>query len=511
MSNCVAFQTKLASIVEILVEAAVSVIDNLVDEDSTLTLRLKVAQNEMESEVLRKKIQTQNELISTRFASIMGILGKEAMEKIIRLVDEIKPQLMECEIETVKKTTKIENPATPEIPATPENDINMLVVEGCEDEHSSDGNMEEKGEPFIVVNEEDDTLDPVVLKGKDMTEGKGGRSWVWGHFTLLSPNKVQCGLCNNLLSYYKNTSGMLRHIRTRHPLVRQYDAPSIVVAATQTDPDVFMGQAEVDVDPVHMDMPEGKGGRSWVWGHFTLLSPNKVQCGLCNNLLSYCKNTSTMVRHIRTRHPAVNHCTPSFTAPPTQTEPASFMGQAELEVELETNTTIAEVEREEIPECRGGRSWVWNHFNLLNPIKVQCLLCQNLLSYNKNTSAMLRHIRKRHPTVIFSGTATEAEQASILRQAELEVELDVCESRGGRSWVWDHFTLLAPNKVQCSFCNNLLSYSKNTSGMLRHLRSRHPSVHQCANAVYVGASTQTKPVYQPRDLSIISTNEGGET
>ncbi|KAG5855377.1 uncharacterized protein LOC135247332 [Anguilla rostrata] len=392
MSNCVTFQTKLSSIVDVLVQAAVAVIGNLVGDDSVLTLRLKVAQGEMNSEVLKKKLQTQNELITTRFASIMGILGKEAIEKIFKLVDETKAELMECEIVTVEE-------------ASLENSVKS------EDECSQDVSME-KGEPSIVVNEEDCQLDRVILKGKDMSEGKGGRSWVWGHFTLLSSNKVQCGLCNNLLSYYKNTSGMLRHIRTRHPAVHQWDTPSIVVAATQTDPEGLMGQAEMDAD---MEIPEGRIGRSWVWDYFTLLNPNKVQCGLCQNMLSYNKNTSGMLRHIRTRHPAAI----LIGAAAAQTEPEAFLGQAEL-----------------------------------------------------------------------------------------EVELDSSEGRGGRSWVWDHFTLFGPNKVRCSFCNNMLSYNKNTSGMLRHLRSRHPSVHQGANAIF---GARTKPVRRRGGQCGTFSDEGGET
>ncbi|XP_061088134.1 uncharacterized protein LOC133122268 isoform X1 [Conger conger] len=393
MSNCVTFQTKLSSIVNVLVQAAVAVIDNLVDEDSAFTLRFKV--DGVDSEVQKKKIQTQNEIISTRFASIMGILGKEAVEKIIKLVDETKPELMECEIGTVQE-------------ASPENHVKS----GTEEESFQDVCMENE-EPFIVVNDEDSQLDPVILKGKDMFEGKGGRSWVWGHFTLLSPNKVQCGLCNNLLSYYKNTSGMLRHIRSRHPAVHQCDTPSIVMAAIQTESDGMIGRSELDAD---MEMPEGRIGRSWVWDYFTLLNPNKVKCGLCENLLSYNKNTSGMLRHIRTRHPAA---------------------------------------------------------------------------------------------ILIGASAAHTDPEAFLGQAELEVELDSSEGRGGRSWVWDHFTLFPPNKVRCSFCKNMLSYNKNTSGMLRHIRSRHPSVHQCANSVFVGA--EAKRAYRPGGQCGASSDEGGET
>ncbi|XP_036377052.1 uncharacterized protein LOC118772640 [Megalops cyprinoides] len=296
MSNCVVFQTRLASIVDILVQAAVAVIDNLVEEDSVLLLRLEVAQDEMDNEELKKKIQTQNELISARFASIMGILGKEAVEKIIKLVDETKPQLVECDQSSEHGTA-------------PESSENMLIVEEIEDDVSPPINVDEKDEPFIVVNEEDSTEQPVVLKGKDMSEGRGGRSWVWDHFTLVTPNKVQCGFCHNMLSYNKNTSGMLRHIRTRHPSVHQCGAVFIAGAAAPTEPGRFTGQAELEVE---LGISEGRGGRSWAWDHFTLFAPNKVQCVFCNNMLSYNKNTSGMLRHLRSRHPSVHQCGTAF-------------------------------------------------------------------------------------------------------------------------------------------------------------------------------------------------------
>ncbi|KAK7882297.1 hypothetical protein WMY93_028471 [Mugilogobius chulae] len=42
-----------------------------------------------------------------------------------------------------------------------------------------------------------------------------------------------------------------------------------------------------------------------------------------------------------------------------------------------------------------------------------------------------------------------------------------------RSMAWDHFDLLPSNKVRCMLCTQVLSYTNNTSSMLRHLRARH--------------------------------------
>ncbi|XP_034397254.1 zinc finger BED domain-containing protein 1-like [Cyclopterus lumpus] len=39
---------------------------------------------------------------------------------------------------------------------------------------------------------------------------------------------------------------------------------------------------------------------------------------------------------------------------------------------------------------------VWEHFDLITPNKVRCLLCSRELGYNNNTSSMLRHYRALH-------------------------------------------------------------------------------------------------------------------
>uniref|UniRef100_A0A0E9WEH9 Uncharacterized protein n=1 Tax=Anguilla anguilla TaxID=7936 RepID=A0A0E9WEH9_ANGAN len=98
MSNCIAFQTQLASIMELLVQTAVAEMGNLVDEDTAIVLRLDVAGQQTDNEVLQKKIQAQNELMMSRFASVMEMLSKEAVVKITRLVDETKQQFMELKL-----------------------------------------------------------------------------------------------------------------------------------------------------------------------------------------------------------------------------------------------------------------------------------------------------------------------------------------------------------------------------------------------------------------------------
>ncbi|MEQ2265150.1 hypothetical protein XENORESO_003015 [Xenotaenia resolanae] len=48
----------------------------------------------------------------------------------------------------------------------------------------------------------------------------------------------------------------------------------------------------------------------------------------------------------------------------------------------------------EQPSRKRSQVWnisIWCHIN-----KVQCLLCLQLLTYNNNTSSMLRHYRAKH-------------------------------------------------------------------------------------------------------------------
>jgi len=51
------------------------------------------------------------------------------------------------------------------------------------------------------------------------------------------------------------------------------------------------------------------------------------------------------------------------------------------------------------PECLRKRntSVVWNYFDLKEAAgKVSCLLCKQELSYNRNTSAMREHLKRKH-------------------------------------------------------------------------------------------------------------------
>ncbi|KAK0140929.1 Zinc finger BED domain-containing protein 1 [Merluccius polli] len=62
---------------------------------------------------------------------------------------------------------------------------------------------------------------------------------------------------------------------------------------------------------------------------------------------------------------------------------------------------------------------VWEHFDLISPNKVRCLLCSKELGYNNNTSSMLRHYRALHE----NKEETRASSSQATRKQELDEAL----------------------------------------------------------------------------------------
>ncbi len=54
-----------------------------------------------------------------------------------------------------------------------------------------------------------------------------------------------------------------------------------------------------------MEAPHKRCRPSMVWEHFHLETQNKVRCMYCDRQLAYCNNTSSMMRHLRSTHPAL--------------------------------------------------------------------------------------------------------------------------------------------------------------------------------------------------------------
>ncbi|XP_029992758.1 UPF0575 protein C19orf67 homolog isoform X2 [Sphaeramia orbicularis] len=172
-------------------------------------------------------------------------------------------------------------------------------------------------------------------------EGDGKRrSPVWQHFReLKNLSKVKCLLCGQELAYNDNTSSMLRHIRAKHenagaskPLnTDQAGAagPSFGVDNTLQAVVALVGPCGVShmegstqsrqLQPTHSSGMESRSGKqkSQAWVYFKKVSPNEVQCSLCQLKLAYNDNTSSMWGHLRAKHNI------SGTSQPCSTDRAS--------------------------------------------------------------------------------------------------------------------------------------------------------------------------------------------
>lgn len=98
---------------------------------------------------------------------------------------------------------------------------------------------------------------------------------------------------------------MLRHLRGKHPelvnCLLELDGPTVTGEVTWP----------VDNEPQQVDEAEvvGNGAagthkkRSTVWRHFQEDGNDKVSCRICNEKLAKHGNTSSMLRHLRGKHP----------------------------------------------------------------------------------------------------------------------------------------------------------------------------------------------------------------
>ncbi|XP_069989115.1 uncharacterized protein [Penaeus vannamei] len=132
------------------------------------------------------------------------------------------------------------------------------------------------------------------------------RSAVWRHFQEVGENKVMCRTCHKHLTKHGNTSMMLRHLRGKHPelthCLLESDGP------TATGEGVSWQIEEQPVEEVVEPIPiyEGQGlkkKRSTVWRHFAEEGTDKVSCRICQEKLAKHGNTSSMLRHLRGKHP----------------------------------------------------------------------------------------------------------------------------------------------------------------------------------------------------------------
>ncbi|KTG37575.1 hypothetical protein cypCar_00006101 [Cyprinus carpio] len=82
MSRCVALQTHLSSVVEAFVHAAIAEMGKLMKEETLSFLRSDIARNHCENDEVESRMKMEREEKMKQFASIMEVLGNEALGKI---------------------------------------------------------------------------------------------------------------------------------------------------------------------------------------------------------------------------------------------------------------------------------------------------------------------------------------------------------------------------------------------------------------------------------------------
>ncbi|GAA6085168.1 zinc finger protein OZF [Tachysurus ichikawai] len=128
MSQCVALQTRLASVLQALIHSVMAEMCKLLQERTELILNLRLSQDQSIKVKLKELIQTETEQKMKQVASIMEVLGNEALGKIITLVDE-KKFLLDPESKTCSEN-RLKHPGSI---------LNILSAGGPEEEHSYDG------------------------------------------------------------------------------------------------------------------------------------------------------------------------------------------------------------------------------------------------------------------------------------------------------------------------------------------------------------------------------------
>ncbi|XP_034536590.1 uncharacterized protein LOC117810753 isoform X2 [Notolabrus celidotus] len=321
--------------------------------------------------------------------------------------------------------------------------------------------------------------------------------------------------------------------------------------------------------------------RSVVWGYFSTVNSESVQCLLCRCLVAKPAQgtTTAMLRHLRVKHPTeaqIKSRLPerTFTHGDMETDSEQFYSvEVALEEgdsdnlamgnEVEVNSAISgileaeqteQMRKEEaisdfiVSRRRGKRSVIWRHFEFLESTSsAQCRICLKELQCSEggSTSNLHRHMSKRHPAVFsqlsangrnprpsyssrgsntVEGTSTQPETVGITTKREFpdvsvedgdsdslnagidadinstingileaaqggpeeqmaplesSCDLPMTRRRSKRSVIWRHFERLDNlDAAQCRICMKKLQCfgGGSTSNLHRHMSKRHPVV-----------------------------------
>ncbi|XP_037830665.1 E3 SUMO-protein ligase ZBED1 isoform X2 [Kryptolebias marmoratus] len=145
-----------------------------------------------------------------------------------------------------------------------------------------------------------------------MKRGARRRSSVWTCFEQLGADLVRCKKCHSTLKYCGGaTTSMMAHMARHMPVapleeeVEEDEEKPVVCAVEETARAVSMSPSvnTTSPPPPERDVGERKRlRRSSVWDIF-IKADDEVRCTICDTKLKYRSSTTSMMYHIRNKHP----------------------------------------------------------------------------------------------------------------------------------------------------------------------------------------------------------------
>ena len=316
------------------------------------------------------------------------------------------------------------------------------------------------------------------------------RSEAWKHFHVNEDRTVtSCLHCHKLFTFCGgSTSSLLKHLRKCHPaelksMTNDYkreiksdhlddfeDKKDKVSEVTMNDAKDVKLEATADEDEKKsVEQFVNRPDRSEVWKHFHL-SEDKTyaSCYHCQKHLAFSGSTTTMMRHLNSRHP--DELETSID------ESASKADHAVVEAAIGFSEDLKFEVRPSGPRYR---SVVWQHFHLNEDSTVaSCDYCHSLMTYSGGTTAtMLKHLQAKHPGKLPEAATDEGSDPKVSSEEDPKSEEPMVGGSGSRSEVWKHFHLSKDNtRVSCEHCKRSFAFCNgSTSTLLKHLRGRHPA------------------------------------
>ncbi|GFR71402.1 zinc finger BED domain-containing protein 4 [Elysia marginata] len=351
------------------------------------------------------------------------------------------------------------------------------------------------------------------------------QSFVWLFMDKVSPEAVQCKLCQQRLGYCSSTSNMRRHIQMKHP--EQHDTVAKHVKER------FGGREDLLEEAVKKYIEKS--------------SPSTYSCSLCLSVFRNVKDTTHLMQHFNSKHSrevkeleASMNATAAESAPvqndtdedevqsdsdedyvpysetrsAKKSQPQKSVNQNQTEWFDETGVQNGRVQKEQRRPVHWGFkrksvSIVWSFMTKVAPKGTICQLCGKHFSFHSSTSNMQNHIKKQHPQelelvlqggtldlpsitvssavnemkqeIVAPETATQLDQIvdEVLNHEERD-KVDIEETspffkKKPVSIVWRFMVRISLHKTMCRLCKKTFNYRMgSTSNMHKHVESTHP-------------------------------------